>query len=52
MHPTLMSARADERTADLRANAAFHRRARFAIARTRRRAAQARRARTGRVAPA
>jgi hypothetical protein len=52
MHPTVMAILAEERTADLRANAAFHRRARFAITRTRRRAAQARRARAARVAPA
>jgi hypothetical protein len=52
MHPTVMAVLAEERTADLRANAAFHRRARFALARTRRRAAKARRARAARVAHA
>jgi ribosomal protein S12 methylthiotransferase accessory factor YcaO len=52
MHPTVMAILADERTADLRANAAYHRRARFALARTRRRVAQARRARAARVAHA
>jgi hypothetical protein len=45
MHPTVMAILADERTADLRANAVFHRRARFALARSRRRVAKARRAR-------